>query len=71
MEVQPCDFIAEVNGESSLEAMTSELQRRSAVRLRVLRWKPVFQANLPGIDRGPGRVVGLKCPQRCSSCSCM
>lgn len=43
------------------QGMTSELQKRSAVRLRVLRWKPVFQANLPGVATGPGRVVGLKC----------
>eukprot|EP00913_Durusdinium_trenchii_P008477 g7961.t1 len=57
-KVQPCDYVAEVNGESGVEAMMKELQKRSAVRLRILRFSPTFQVTFPSIEQG--RVVGLK-----------
>ncbi|CAE7239506.1 Uap1 [Symbiodinium sp. CCMP2456] len=59
-KVQPCDYVAEVNGVPGLKDMSQELQKRAAVRLRILRFPPVFEVNLPAGQEAPGRVVGLK-----------
>jgi hypothetical protein len=41
--------------------MMTELQKRSAVRLRILRFTPCFQITLPGVDQagwGSGASAG-------------
>ncbi|CAJ1396134.1 unnamed protein product [Effrenium voratum] len=48
-KVEPCDFVAEVNGETGIQAMMRELSKRSAVRLRILRFPSPFTVKQWGL----------------------